>query len=101
MARDFFDEVDFAQHVDAKRRRRDVPPGVVLRIWKPESLEDALDVGVWNLEAEHPLDARTAQLDLSRRDRRGIFVDGAAARGSRANLLEERDRALDALDAPR
>ena len=39
-----------------------------------------------------------AQLDVSRRDRRGIGVDGAAARSARANFLEERDRALDAFE---
>ncbi len=98
VARDLFDEVDLAQHVDAKRRRCDVPARVRPADLEAESLENPLDVGLWNLEPEHPADARMAQLDVSRRDRRGIRVDGAATRGSRANFLEERDRALDAFE---
>ncbi len=97
MTCDILDQIGFPQDVDAKCRRTNVPSGVVPANLKPQPLEDALDVGIADLQSEHALNALPAQFDLSRGHWDGIFVDRAAARRSCANVLEKRDGPLDAL----
>jgi hypothetical protein len=98
VACDLFNQVDFSEHVDAKRWRRDVPPGNGLPYLETQALEDAFDVSIRDVEPEHLLDARLAQFDLSECRRHRVFVDRAAACSPGTDLLKQRDRSLEPFD---
>ena len=91
---DLLDQVDLAQQIDPERRRDDVPAVIGRGDGEPEAAQDALDVGVGDRCAEQPGETRSAQMESGRLTRSRVPIDDRAGEAPGANLLHERDRAL-------
>ena len=92
---DFLDQIDFAQEIDAERRRHDVPPVGCRRDRQPEAAQDPLDVvdpgPTMPSNEREPL---ASKVQRPRAARRGITIDdGARDAGRRRSVPSARPHA--------
>ena len=79
MARDLFDEIDLAGHVDAPRRDGHLPPGFGVAKRKAQRFQHSAHLGIWNRHPEQAADARLAEPQHDRLDPDGVAIDHGAA----------------------
>src|SRR5687767_1523897 len=90
MARNLFDQIDFALAINAPRRNGHIPAVWRLTQREAEAFENAAHVRVGHFRAEQPLDLAFPQAHRRRLRAGRIAIHEGAARLARADLLQER-----------